>query len=67
MAMKRCPTCRQVFGDDALNFCRFDGAPLFFDRALLEAPTIPLAIQKRRRASRVVRPQKGTKCTRDLY
>ncbi|HEX8843937.1 MAG TPA: hypothetical protein VF791_04810 [Pyrinomonadaceae bacterium] len=26
--MKRCPTCRQVYSDEALNFCRIDGTPL---------------------------------------
>lgn len=26
--MKRCPRCNQVYGDDNLNFCLADGAPL---------------------------------------
>lgn len=26
--MKRCPSCNQVYGDDNLNFCLADGAPL---------------------------------------
>jgi hypothetical protein len=45
--MKRCPTCLQPFAEDALKFCRFDGAPLFFEKALLEAPTTPLPVGER--------------------
>jgi hypothetical protein len=26
--MKECRTCRQLFADDDLRFCRFDGSPL---------------------------------------
>ena len=26
--MKRCPTCRRVYYDETLNFCRIDGTPL---------------------------------------
>jgi hypothetical protein len=26
--MKECPTCRQLFADANLRFCRFDGSPL---------------------------------------
>ncbi|HVS82219.1 MAG TPA: hypothetical protein VHE60_10835, partial [Pyrinomonadaceae bacterium] len=26
--MKRCPTCNRIETDDALKFCRHDGAPL---------------------------------------
>jgi TolB-like protein/Flp pilus assembly protein TadD len=29
--MKRCPTCQQTYADEALKFCRHDGATLFFD------------------------------------
>lgn len=45
--MKRCPTCRLLFVEDALNYCRFDGAPLSFDKALTEAPTVPLTVRLR--------------------
>jgi len=26
--MKQCPKCRQLFADENLRFCRFDGSPL---------------------------------------
>jgi len=26
--MKECPICRQVFADENLRFCRYDGTPL---------------------------------------
>ena len=26
--MKQCVTCRQLFADENLKFCRFDGSPL---------------------------------------
>lgn len=26
--MKECPKCWQLFADENLNFCRFDGSPL---------------------------------------
>lgn len=29
--MKRCPTCQRTYSDEALNFCREDGAPLMQD------------------------------------
>ena len=37
--MKRCPKCNQVFGEEALKFCRSDGTPLV-TTALEEAVTI---------------------------
>lgn len=38
--MKRCPTCRRIFNDEALNFCRDDGARLLADVSSLdESPT----------------------------
>ena len=27
--MKQCVKCRQLFADENLRFCRFDGSPLF--------------------------------------
>ena len=39
--MKRCPTCRQLFADAGLNFCRLDGNRLIRDTAPMgDAPTI---------------------------
>ncbi|HMG37486.1 MAG TPA: tetratricopeptide repeat protein [Blastocatellia bacterium] len=35
--MKHCPTCHRVYTDDALNFCRSDGAPLVADSASSES------------------------------
>src|SRR5712691_9294944 len=42
--MKRCPTCNRVESDDALDFCRVDGAALVGDSSSLntEAGTAPL-------------------------
>jgi hypothetical protein len=35
--MKRCPACKRVENDDALTFCRADGAPLITDSGLVSA------------------------------
>src|SRR5690349_7771062 len=42
--MKRCPKCNRVEADDALAFCRIDGAPLIADTgsADLDAGTMKL-------------------------
>ena len=43
--MKRCPTCRRVYTDDSLKFCRVDGAELTLHAAdsqdtLIKLPTL---------------------------
>ena len=39
--MKQCVKCRQLFADENLRFCRFDGSPLVVEGALPdEAATI---------------------------
>jgi TolB-like protein/Tfp pilus assembly protein PilF len=40
--MKRCPTCRELFTDDSLNFCRNDGAALIAESAMGERETVIL-------------------------
>ena len=35
--MKRCPTCQRTFADEALKFCRHDGAPLVGDSPPFDA------------------------------
>jgi adenylate cyclase len=45
--MKRCPQCNRVEPDEALKFCRVDGAPLVARAALdLESTTISLPVSK---------------------
>ena len=40
-AMKQCVICRQLFADENLKFCRFDGSPLVNEGTPLdEAATI---------------------------
>ena len=36
--MKRCPTCQLTYADEALNFCRNDGAPLISDSSSASDP-----------------------------
>lgn len=36
--MKRCPSCRNVYGDDTLSFCLQDGTPLTSDEDTLSLP-----------------------------
>lgn len=31
LAVKRCPTCQQVYADETLRFCRHDGTPLVIE------------------------------------
>ena len=38
-AMKRCPLCEKIYGNELLRFCRFDGSRLI-DVSWWEAPTI---------------------------
>jgi hypothetical protein len=38
-AMKRCPICGKIYGNEQLRFCRFDGVRLL-DITSCEAPTI---------------------------
>ncbi len=40
--MKRCPTCRELFTDDSLNFCRNDGTALIAEAAMGERETVIL-------------------------
>ncbi|HEU4433968.1 MAG TPA: hypothetical protein VFR51_11365 [Pyrinomonadaceae bacterium] len=41
--MKQCPKCRQLFANDDLRFCRFDGSRLLSETLPLdEGPTILL-------------------------
>jgi eukaryotic-like serine/threonine-protein kinase len=40
--MKHCPTCREVYADDSLNFCRNDGTPLVSESEERATEMLPL-------------------------
>jgi Tol biopolymer transport system component len=66
--MKRCPTCRRIYSDDSLKFCRVDGADLRFQavdtgETLIKLPALSDDERRTERLSTAETPPKLSQLT----